>query len=230
MNPFTNLPGYDADLDSEDIESDNQLRTTNKKIRRLKEKPILTKEQASKLRIFESMVEEYENKGMKRKSENEPQKKKEKQKGNDDNKFLNQEYQKNKGFWKKEEEKKRKEREEKGREKESEEKERERRREERKSEDRRHKREEGRHKREGKERERKCEEERKYQENECLRHLMPELFSKYSIKTIPEDILDLYFHYDIKKYKNISCKYHPDKGKYPDDYQKIINEIKSTMN
>ena len=30
---------------------------------RLKEKPILTKEQAAKLRIFESMVEEYENKG-----------------------------------------------------------------------------------------------------------------------------------------------------------------------
>ena len=78
MNPFTNLPGYDADLDSEDIESDNQLRTTNKKIRRLKEKPILTKEQAAKLRIFESMVEEYENKGMKRKSENESKKKKEK--------------------------------------------------------------------------------------------------------------------------------------------------------
>ena len=207
MNPFTNLPGYDAGLIPEDIENEKQLRTTHKKIRRLKEKPILTKEQASKLRIFESMVEEYENKGMKRKSENEPQKKKEKQKGNDDNKFLNQEYQKNKGFWKKEEEKKRKEREAKGREKEREEKERERRRE-----------------------ERKCEEERKYQENECLRHLMPELFSKYSIKTIPEDILDLYFHYDIKKYKNISCKYHPDKGKYPDDYQKIINEIKSTMN
>ena len=225
MNPFTNLPGYDADVEvSEDIENEKQLRTTHKKIRRLKEKPIRTKEQASKLRIFESMVEEYENKGMKRKSENEPQKKKEKQKGNDDNKFLNQEYQKNKEFWKKEEEKKRKEREANERENEREEKERERRREERKREDKRHKREEK--EREGK----REEEERKNQENECLRHLIPELFSKYKIEEIPEDILDLYFDYDIKKYKNISCKYHPDKGKYPDDYQKIINEIKSTMN
>ena len=213
MNPFTNLPGYDADLDSEDIESDNQLRTTNKKIRRLKEKPILTKEQAAKLRIFESMVEEYENKGMKRKSENESKKKKEKKtkkpKNPDDDTFLDQEYQKNKEFWKKDEENKRNEKKRKEREAK-----------EREAND-----------REAKEREAEEGGRRRGEKNRNRGENKPSegFFSKYKIEEIPKDILDLYLRYDIKKYKTISCKYHPDKGKYSDEYQKVINGIKSAM-
>ena len=223
MNPFTNLPGYDADLDSEDIESDNQLRTTNKKIRRLKEKPILTKEQAAKLRIFESMVEEYENKGMKRKSENESKKKKEKKtkkpKNPDDDTFLDQEYQKNKEFWKKDEENKRNEKKRKEREaKEREANEREAK--EREAND-----------REAKEREAEEGGRRRGENNRNRGENKPSegFFSKYKIEEIPKDILDLYLRYDIKKYKTISCKYHPDKGKYSDEYQKVINGIKSAM-
>ena len=146
-------------------------------------------------------------------------KKTKKPKKPDDDTFLDQEYQKNKEFWKKDEEKKRNEKKRKEREaKEREANEREAK--EREAND-----------REAKEREAEEGGRRRGEKNRNRGENKPSegFFSKYKIDEIPKDILDLYLRYDIKKYKTISCKYHPDKGKYSDEYQKVINGIKSAM-
>lgn len=237
MNTFSSL---NPEINDEEIDGEKKYRNVKKKIRRLKEKDLLTEEQEKKLRILGILVQEYENrnKGIPEKKA-QPKKKKKKSTNKEEEDLLNKEYEKNKDYWeKKEREEREKELKQKWRkewQKEQEKRERK-----LKEEWEREQKKKEQQWREQWSREQQWRREQQGQQHQhhqgqkqqnnnynTYRKKSPEekFCENYDIE-VPQDIKDLYRNYSTKKYRELALKYHPDKGNNNIEYQKMINNIK----
>jgi hypothetical protein len=239
MNTFSSL---NPEINDEEIDGEKKYRNVKKKIRRLKEKDLLTEEQEKKLRILGILVQEYENrnKGIPEKKA-QPKKNKKKSTNKEEEDLLNKEYEKNKDYWKKKgkEEREKKLKEEWEREqKKKEQKERERKlKEEWEKEQKNKEQQRGEQWREQWWREQQ-EQHHQHQQRQKQQKQQNNNYNTYRKKSpeekfcenynteVPQDIINLYRNYSTKKYRELALKYHPDKGNNNIEYQKMINNIK----
>jgi len=251
INPEIN----DDKFKDEEIDGEKKYRNVKKKIRRLKEKDLLTEEQEKKLRILGILVQEYENrnKGIPEKKA-QPKKKKKKSTNKEEEDLLNREYEKNKDYWEREErERELKQKWRKEWQKEQEKRERKLKEEWEREQEKRERKLKEEWEREQKKKEQQQEEQhwsreqwwreqqkqhhqhqqrqqqQKQQNNNynTYRKKSPEekFCENYNIE-VPQDIINLYRNYSTKKYRELALKYHPDKGNNNIEYQKMINNIK----
>ena len=233
INPEIN----DDKFKDEEIDGEKKYRNVKKKIRRLKEKDLLTEEQEKKLRILEILVQEYESrhKGI---PEKKPRPKK-KSTNKEEEDLLNREYEKNKDYWEREErerelkQKWRKEwqkEQEKRERKLKEEWEREQKKKEQQQEEQQWSREQWWREQQKQHHQHQQRQQQQKQQNNnynTYRKKSPEekFCENYNIE-VPQDIINLYRNYSTKKYRELALKYHPDKGNNNIEYQKMINNIK----
>ena len=219
MNTFSSL---NPEINDEEIDGEKKYRNVKKKIRRLKEKDLLTPEQEKKLRILGILVQEYESRheGIPEKKAKQKKQPKNKSTNKEEEDLLNKEYEKNKDYWKKKgkEERERKLKEE--WEKEQKNKER----------DQRWREQQKQHHQHQHHQHHQNQQRQKQQQNNnynTYRKKSPEeKFCENYDTEVPQDIINLYRNYSTQKYRELALKYHPDKGNNNIEYQKMINNIK----
>lgn len=239
MNKFSFL---NPEINDEEIDGEKKYRNVKKKIRRLKEKDLLTEEQEKKLGILGILVQEYESrhKGIPKKKAQPKKQPKKKSTNKEEEDLLNREYEKNKDYWeKKEREEREKELKQKWRnewQKEQEKREK-KLKEEWEREQKKKEQQQGEQWREQWWREQQKQnhqhqqrqKQQKQQNNNynTYRKKSPEeKFCENYDTEVPQDIINLYRNYSTKKYRELALKYHPDKGNNNIEYQKMINNIK----
>ena len=244
MNTFSSL---NPEINDEEIDGEKKYRNVKKKIRRLKEKDLLTEEQEKKLRILGILVQEYENRNKGIPEKKAQQKKKKKKSTNkEEEDLLNKEYEKNKDYWeKKEREEREKELKQKWRkewQKEQEKRERklkeEWEREQKKKEQQWREQQWSREQQWRREQQGQQHQHHQHQQGQKQQKQRNNNYNTYRKKSpeekfcenydieVPQDIKDLYRNYSTKKYRELALKYHPDKGNNNIEYQKMINNIK----